>query len=240
MSHRATTWAWQQQNLPALQKLVLLALADRHNNDTGRCDPSMQLVAEDCGMSRDSVKRAIKGLQESGLITAQERKVGTTNISNYYTLNMTPVGAISTGGGCSQHRGVGANSPTNLEVEPVIESGNLQTADALFPIEEKKDDAVEAVEAVWEFYKSKINKPTSTLLPERLKQGITCYKHALKIKNGNSQHARELMEIAIEQLADSDWHMGRDKATNGKTYNEWKHVFRTPAKFEEWLERSNG
>ena len=44
MSHKANTWAWEQ-DLPALQKIVLLALADRHNADTGRCDPSIKHVS---------------------------------------------------------------------------------------------------------------------------------------------------------------------------------------------------
>jgi hypothetical protein len=131
VSHRATTWAWQQ-NIPAMQKLVLLALADRHNNDTERCDPSMSRVATDCGMSRESVKKSVKSLEEKDLIKSNQRKSGAANISNYYTLNflltyadLSPLGSDVPEGGVCETPGVGSDVPTNLEVEPVTEPVNL-------------------------------------------------------------------------------------------------------------------
>ena len=88
MSHKANTWAWEQ-DLPALQKIVLLALADRHNADTGRCDPSIKRVAENCGMSHRSVQSAIRQLTAKGLITPTPRRSGEKSLSNLYTLNLS-------------------------------------------------------------------------------------------------------------------------------------------------------
>jgi hypothetical protein len=87
MSYKATTWAWQQQ-LVALDKLVLLALADRHNTETGRCDPSVSRIAKDCGMSTRSVQNSIKSLQTTGLLIPTPRKVQDKNLSNLYTLHL--------------------------------------------------------------------------------------------------------------------------------------------------------
>jgi hypothetical protein len=86
LSHKATYWAFRQK-LPALQKIVLIVLADRHNGDTGRCDPSIARVAEDCGMSSDSVRNAIKALRGKGLLEAHERFDGPTQLTNFYTFN---------------------------------------------------------------------------------------------------------------------------------------------------------
>jgi hypothetical protein len=59
MSFQAMAWA-VNFDLPVKQKMVLLMLANRTNADTGRCDPSMDKLAADCGMSKTSVKSAIR------------------------------------------------------------------------------------------------------------------------------------------------------------------------------------
>ena len=80
MSATATFWAWEQKELTPIEKLVLLALANRHNKDTGKCYPSMNRMAIDTGMCSRSVMRSIGGLEKKGLITTQ-RYGGK---SNYY------------------------------------------------------------------------------------------------------------------------------------------------------------
>lgn len=108
------TWAVKQQ-LPALQKLVLLMLANRTNADNGRCDPSISRVAEDCGMSKDSVRRAITALADAGFLTVLQRQDGTANLSNHYLLNLQGVVAHSDQGSRSQQGGVVAHSHPKQE-----------------------------------------------------------------------------------------------------------------------------
>ncbi len=67
MSFQVMTWAVEQE-LPALQKLVLLTLANCCNSHTGRCDPSHDTLATECGMSRGSVRQAIAEIEKKGLI----------------------------------------------------------------------------------------------------------------------------------------------------------------------------
>ena len=93
MSGKAAVWAWQQTGIPPLEKLVLLALAERHNKDTGKCYPSMTLMAEDTGMSRRSVMRAIRGLEERGLITCDR----TYGKSTFYHLHIGKLTIETTG-----------------------------------------------------------------------------------------------------------------------------------------------
>lgn len=81
------TWAVGQQ-LPAFQKLVLLMLANRTNSDTGQCNPSHERLAADCGMHKDSVKRAIKELEEKGLLEIQHRFQEGISLPNQYLLKI--------------------------------------------------------------------------------------------------------------------------------------------------------
>jgi len=66
MSFSATKWAWRQ-DLPHPEKIVLLCLADRANEDL-KCWPSMETIAVDCGMCRRSVVRIIEKLKDKNLI----------------------------------------------------------------------------------------------------------------------------------------------------------------------------
>ena len=71
-----------------MQKLVLIVLADRHNTDLDRCDPSMERVARDCGMSREAVRAAMRALEAKKLVTVKRRKQGTMNLPNVYALHL--------------------------------------------------------------------------------------------------------------------------------------------------------
>lgn len=83
MSLDATRWAWQQQKLRPIQKLVLLSLADRAGD--AQSDyvswPSYAAIAEDTGADIKSVKEAIKHLAsaEVGLIEDTGKRQGTTH-----------------------------------------------------------------------------------------------------------------------------------------------------------------
>ena len=68
MSHDATNWAIKQRGLKPATKLLLWQLADRHNKDTKRCDPSQDGLADDTEMSRASVNRHLDELERCGLI----------------------------------------------------------------------------------------------------------------------------------------------------------------------------
>ncbi len=92
MSFQAMAWAVDQK-LPTLQKFVLLMLANRTNHDTGRCDPSHERLADDCGMSKASVKRAIRALAEAGYLSVENRTKNGEKQTNQYRLHLDRVGS---------------------------------------------------------------------------------------------------------------------------------------------------
>lgn len=73
MSHKATNWAVTVRGVDATCKLVLWHLADRHNKETGRCDPSQELLSQDCEISRATLNRKLQILEDAGLIERQKR-----------------------------------------------------------------------------------------------------------------------------------------------------------------------
>lgn len=113
-----------------LRKLVLIKLAD-NANDLGECWPSYQHIADQCEISRSSVKNHIRELEKSGIVTRVFRRNGELNQSNIFRLNLDnpsgagvdPVGQELTEGGAGDARGggAGADPRTSHSFEPVNE-----------------------------------------------------------------------------------------------------------------------
>lgn len=85
MSAEATFWAWKQQGISATAKLVLLCLADCHNADTGRCDPSAKYIADKSELNIKTIPVALKKLEDFGLIIIEKRSGHSPN----YRLNIS-------------------------------------------------------------------------------------------------------------------------------------------------------
>lgn len=96
MSIRAIRWVWGHF-LPTTHKLVLLALADMAD-DVGHCWPSVQTVAKQCGISTRTVRRIIRDLEESKLLTSESRqREDGSRTSNLYLLSCAGVSLLSEG-----------------------------------------------------------------------------------------------------------------------------------------------
>lgn len=86
MSHVATNWAFAVRGVPPMAKLVLLALADRHNKDTNLCCPDQKMIAEDVSMSDRTVRKFIAWLEKHTFITKRVQSKG-IGVTTYYTLH---------------------------------------------------------------------------------------------------------------------------------------------------------
>lgn len=103
--------AWAvKQRLVARDKLVLLMLANYASNERGDCYPSIDLLCEECGMTRNTIRTALASLEEAGLIEVRQRSVEGVNLSNVYRVRIDGVGQnLTQGGGSNSGRGVGQN-----------------------------------------------------------------------------------------------------------------------------------
>lgn len=129
MSFQAMAWAVKQK-LPAKEKLTLLMLANYASNEAGDCYPSISTLVEDTGLSKDSVIRAIKALEDAGLVAINRRQMDGVNLPNSYRLNLRGVVAVCDQGSRSQQGGVVAVCDSNLSVEPVSEPKQLSAPTA--------------------------------------------------------------------------------------------------------------
>lgn len=112
---RKKNWFWDSNeifasNLSSYGKLVRLYLARCANSDR-QAWPSYTRIAKDCGVSRDTAKRAIAELEEKGWIKKTvQRKHNGEYYSNIYFLcdppekvSLDDEGESGEEGGCSQH-----------------------------------------------------------------------------------------------------------------------------------------
>jgi len=76
--------------ISASAKLVFLGLSSRHNQETGRCDPSIETIADDLGISSRAVQYGLRELENHKLISTTHRIQrtgrGKRNMSNRYRL----------------------------------------------------------------------------------------------------------------------------------------------------------
>ncbi|ENC9153706.1 helix-turn-helix domain-containing protein [Salmonella enterica subsp. enterica serovar Senftenberg] len=93
-----------------LRKLVLIKLAD-NANDEGECWPSYQHIADQCEVSRSTVKSHIRALEDMGLLKREFRRKGELNQSNvfYLTLDNAQQNPPESGGAGADRGGAGAD-----------------------------------------------------------------------------------------------------------------------------------
>lgn len=105
-----------------LRKLVLIKLAD-NANDEGECWPSYQHIADQCEVSRSTVKSHIRALEDMGLLKREFRRKGELNQSNvfYLTLDNAQQNPPESGGAGADRGGAGADPRTYHSFEPVKE-----------------------------------------------------------------------------------------------------------------------
>jgi hypothetical protein len=85
MSFQAMTWAVKQK-VPAMQKIVLLMLANRNNYETNECFPSIKTLSIECGMSQRSVINQLEKLVYKNLISVIRTTTDGVKKVNHYKL----------------------------------------------------------------------------------------------------------------------------------------------------------
>jgi hypothetical protein len=94
-----------------------------------------------------------------------------------------------------------------------------------------------AVSRVFAYYLEKTGRESVlyAFTPDRKKKGLARLEDCLKKTGGDIEKAVDLMALAVDALAASDWHMGRDSKTQGKMYREWDdHLFGSYKRMEGW------
>lgn len=85
MSVQAMTWAFAQ-DLPAKPKVVLLALANRADSETGKCWPGLERLAKESSVPQRSLIRHIHALVRNGYVVKEKSRAtnGRQRNNTYY------------------------------------------------------------------------------------------------------------------------------------------------------------
>ena len=76
------------QTVPTHEKFTLIMLAN-YSDASGKCWPSIETLCKDTGLSRPSVKRALRELVKLEFIKKITRKQGNLQSSNFYLLRLS-------------------------------------------------------------------------------------------------------------------------------------------------------
>jgi hypothetical protein len=72
VSIRAVKWAFSVKTEP-VNKLILVAIGESHNDKTGDCYPSQKYIEVIVGLSARSIRPRLKALEKDGFITRKPR-----------------------------------------------------------------------------------------------------------------------------------------------------------------------
>lgn len=183
MSFQAMAWAAKQE-LKCGPKMVLMMLAHHANNKSNDCHPSLQTLADECGLSRRAVCRYCSDLENEGLITRKGRAQNGAQISNIFTLNIggevvtdspTTVTDMHFGSDCESypsdcesqggcHTGtrvvtdVHTNLSMNLSIEPIYPFNSPTAENELTLKAEQEVIQPDGFDAFWDAYPRKVSK----------------------------------------------------------------------------------
>jgi DNA-binding transcriptional MocR family regulator len=242
MSFQAMTWAVGQK-LPAKEKLVLLMLANYCNSHTGQCNPSHNRLAEECGMSKNTLLTAIKSLEGKKHLTVIRKKIGDVNLPNQYELNLDRGSADIELGGATSELGSAIDAlggsavfaPEPVIIKPVIEPKrtittkppeNFGNSELKLTAEQsecfewaKKNDYWHLTTSTIEEFLLVYNKPKGGM-----RKQFQAYKkstHPIKSNGGN--HAAH--QLASQKLSAGD----RIRVANGLPLNDELNVIDSTA-----------
>lgn len=149
-----------------LRKLVLVKLAD-NASDQGECWPSYQHIADQCEISRSTVKVHIRELEKSGLLRREFRRKGEMNQSNVFHLALDSGVAVASGGGA------GENPPRAAENPGGGAAAAPRTSHSSEPVKEPKPtvtpDPLEGFEQFWKLYPKKNSRKDAAKAWAKLK-----------------------------------------------------------------------
>lgn len=103
MSFQAMGWATRAKVANSNQRLVLLMLANRFNNETKIANASHATLAEDCCMSVSTLKKTIKELEVLKLVIIKRRSKDGVSLPNLYILDVPRYVKYSNDPSCSDN-----------------------------------------------------------------------------------------------------------------------------------------
>ena len=194
MSLQAHVWAWAQSEVTTNEKIILLALADRHNADTNECWPSNRRLAEDTRMSEASVKKITRSLCERGFISKEERRTPNgKHTSNLYRLHIPKNFA---GRQSSKTDGATIDTPNPATIDTHMGShySPLESTSNNLPLEPKQNLTSE-IDRKREFWDTALGTLAALNVAESTARGII--GRAIGITQGDFDAVQNILDSAL-------------------------------------------
>jgi len=226
MSHIATHWAMEQTGISPSAKLVLLVLADYHNQTDNMCYPSKAALAKKSCMEERTVQRSITELVDEKLITIEPRyDLNGRQTSNQYALIMGE-GRVTNKGGER------VTNKTPLEPVTINHTDTSYLADAkksfwdeavgILLVMGIADDAAKPLIGKWLRMagknEDKVLELLQSALDKAVREIVPWMEAALRNTSVRSQKEKEVADVfeelkALEKANDPDRSSGKDAGT---------------------------
>lgn len=268
MSAKVCGLIWEVGPAERLQRFVLLAIGD-NSTDDGYAYPGIELLARKTLFSPRHVMRAIQNLEKEGWLRVERKAQKDGKGSEYFidverleTLKDEQRASRKSGDIQSRTQVTSVQTQVTSRADsgdicdiPILKN-RQEPSENLFPESSSGDPpqpgdskanlkprerAERGVRMVlFPHYLSVCDRAESyTLTPARLKKGADRFLECVAKARGNWNAAGETFMRAIDALADSDFHMGRDPKTNGKRYCDWiDNLCKSAEQFEKWVVRA--
>ena len=132
MSIIASNHVWTLKGLTSSERVLLLALADSHNKETGQCNPSHKKVAKKTHWTERNVKRLVKQCEKKGVLSVHRTKIeARKNAANKYSfpgLGGDKLGKQKSLGGDKLGKKVVTSSVKN-HTQPVTQNQKIEPED---------------------------------------------------------------------------------------------------------------
>jgi hypothetical protein len=128
MSIEALKWAFEQEDVPPGPRFVLVALANRANEEGGDCYPSIAWIKRKTGFSDSTIRDYLNALevQFQKLSKSERRRDDGGKSSNEYQLSLPTPPTAAPRRGVSPY---GGGAPRRAAADPPPQSGGHETKD---------------------------------------------------------------------------------------------------------------
>jgi DNA-binding protein Fis len=212
----------------ALMLSQIVYWSKRTSDDKGWFYKTREEWAEETGMLRREQETARKALRKHGFL--EEKRVGVPAKLHYrlkWQNLQTRLHETYQLDGTNPPNWMGGNVPS-LIAETTTETTTEIKAELLKA----------SVRRLFTYYIEQTGKNPKlyTLTDNRMKKGLSRLGDCLQKTGGKLDKAEEMMGMCIDELASSDFHMGKNE--NNRQYVDWiDHLFKSTEKLEWWMNR---
>lgn len=227
VEHSSLVWKLSERlKLHSSTVLVLLALADRANPDTGECWPGKRDIARRCGLTVKTVYRQLKILEKQGLVKIKQRlRPNKSKTTNMYTLTLGT--APPTGHPCPVPTGHPCPPPKH-HVEPSCQNPNPPPPKIDTTKRNKQATANAAALCVFDYHVNILGSALGREAMWRATIGLLA-----KIKARLKTFSIDECTLAIDNLACSPYNLGENDG--GREYCSPTFLFRSDEQVSDWM-----